>query len=114
MVAAAVALTAAGAVRFSVSRPVQPVVVMLEPVVPLITLAVSMFLTVVLSLSAKAAVWVIFRVSVPAPPSTESPTDQVAVGPATSTALKVSLPDVPVKPSAPEVSVIASYSAISL
>jgi len=113
VVAAAVAVTAPGAVTLRAVAPVQVVASTTEPVAPEVILIVSILETLDATGVAYALVRIMFSVSSPAPPSTVSPVDQVSPA-ATVAAVNVSLPAVPVKLSAPTVSVIASYSAISL
>lgn len=99
-------------VAFKAVKPVQEVLLTLT-VAPLVRFAVSMFVTVAAVGVVTAALLTTFKTSVPAPPFKASPVVQTAA-PATSEAVKVSLAVPPVKLSAPVVSVIASYSAISL
>lgn len=76
-------------------KPVQLVVVAVT-VEPLFKLAASMFLTVARAGTVIAAAAETMKVSVPAPPSNLSAAVQVAAA-ATSEAVKVSFPDVPVR-----------------
>jgi hypothetical protein len=117
VVAAAVKVAPPVEAEFNVVMPVRaPMDVLAAIAPPEISSATSMLVTVepvgATSACTIAAVLKILRVSTPAPPSIESPRLNVADGPVPAyEPLKVSLPSVPVRLSAPAVSDLVSIQA---